>query len=200
MPRITGPNIAEHVRQQEAAIVAAAARLFAQRGVANTDLGDIAEAVGLARSSLYRYFPDKDHILLRWFQIELDPVIERSRAIIEGPGSVDERLFAWLDYQVEYVTDPAHELAPLIATEIGALGPEVRHEIAAGHGRLYGTLGELVAEALAADDGSADRDPVVVAQLIAGLLQAAAQAASAGVDSSMVRRELHHGALAVLHG
>ncbi|MEZ5136913.1 MAG: helix-turn-helix domain-containing protein [Acidimicrobiales bacterium] len=67
-PRITAPTIAEHAACQETAILDAAADLFAERGVVGTEMADIAEAVGIARSSLYRYFPDKDHILLAWFE------------------------------------------------------------------------------------------------------------------------------------
>ena len=48
-----------------------AIRLFLERGYENVTLGDIAVGIGLARNSLYRYFPDKAHILLRWFQSEL---------------------------------------------------------------------------------------------------------------------------------
>lgn len=207
MPRIQAANIAEHVRQQEDAILGAAARLFAERGVAATDLGDIAEAVGLARSSLYRYFPDKDHILLRWFQRELEPVIDRSRAIATDDRPVGERLTRWLDFQLDFVADPDHDLAPRIMQELGAVSPGVQAEIAEGHRRVYGTLGDLVTEALAGRPGSAgakarssdaDRDPRVVTQLLGGLVQAAGTAVINGADLEHVRTELQRSARAVL--
>ncbi len=208
MPRISAANIAEHVRQQEAAIVAAAAALFAEKGVSGTDLADIAEAVGLARSSLYRYFPDKDHILLRWFELELEPVIEQSNAIIEGPGSPTERLLAWLDFQLDYVTDPQHDLAPMLQSEIGAVSPEVQAAIGQGHARLYGTLSSLVRDALATPPPGAtrrrsvavadDRDPRIVGSLLSGLLRGAAEATSNGADTEAARQELHRAARHVL--
>lgn len=40
-----------------------AADLFARRGYANTTIQDIAQALGLSRSSLYHYFPSKDEVL-----------------------------------------------------------------------------------------------------------------------------------------
>ena len=41
-----------------------AAQLFVQRGYANTRIQDIAEEMGLSRSSLYHYFQSKDEVLL----------------------------------------------------------------------------------------------------------------------------------------
>jgi AcrR family transcriptional regulator len=202
VPRISAANIAEHVQQQEDAILKAAARLFAEKGVAGTEIGDIAKAVGLARPSLYRYFPDKDHILLRWFERELAPVIERSDAIIDGPGSPEERLIEWMDFQLDFVQNPEHDLAPMLTREIGAVSADVQAAIGEGHARLYGTLRRLVDEALAAAHRprTPRRDAAVVTGLLGGLLQAAAQSAIAGANPRHVRTELHRASMAVLAG
>lgn len=202
MPRINAANIAEHIRQQEESILRAAAHLFAEQGVAATDLGDIAKAVGLARSSLYRYFPDKDHILLRWFERELEPVIAQSEAIIDGPGSPDDRLVRWMDFQLDYIRNPEHDLAPTLTAELSAVSPEVQRAIGEGHARLYQTLRRLVDEAFATQrrPGAARRDAQVVTGLLGGLLQAAAQSTIAGADEKHVRLELRRAARAVLAG
>lgn len=202
MPRIKAASIAEHVRQQEDAILTAAAHLFAEQGVGATDIGDIARAVGLARSSLYRYFPDKDHILLRWFERELEPVVARSEAIIDGRGTPEERLVRWMDFQLDYVQNPEHDLAPTLTAEMAAVSPEVQRAIGEGHARLYQTLRRLVDEALAEQrrPGAPRRDGQVVTSLLSGLLQAAASSAVGGADVKHVRRELRRAASAVLAG
>lgn len=201
MPRIKAANIAEHVRQQEAAILGAAAELFAERGVAAVDLGDIAEAVGLARSSLYRYFPDKDHILLRWFERELEPVVAASAAIAADDAPPAQRLARWIDFQLDYVADPAHQVAPRLSREVGALDPTVARQIGEGHARLYATLGRVVAERLAEQRpgrGHARRDPVLVTKLVGGIVQAGAQAVIDGGDPKAVRAEVQRAASALL--
>jgi AcrR family transcriptional regulator len=48
-------------RRQE--IVAAAADLFDRQGYANTSMDDIGRTVGIAKPTLYHYFPSKDQIL-----------------------------------------------------------------------------------------------------------------------------------------
>lgn len=198
MPRIKAATIAEHVRQQEAAILRAAADLIAERGVAAVDLADIARAVGLARSSLYRYFPDKDHILLRWFERELEPVLAASEEIAAADVTPAERLRRWIDFQLDYVVDPAHQLAPQLSREIGALDPAVARQISEGHTRLYATLGRVVGEHLAAQRRRPGRDPVLVTRLIGGVVQAGAQAVIDGTDPEAVRAEVQQAAAALL--
>ncbi|MEX2198771.1 MAG: TetR/AcrR family transcriptional regulator [Burkholderiales bacterium] len=50
---------------KEAAILAAAERLFAERGYAGTRTADIARAAGVTERTLFKYFPGKDVLLRR---------------------------------------------------------------------------------------------------------------------------------------
>ena len=70
-----------------------AARLvFARRGVAGTGLAHVADAVGMGRSSLYHYYPDKD-ALLRDLVRELLAEEERLfDAALNGHGSALARI------------------------------------------------------------------------------------------------------------
>lgn len=49
----------------EAEILERAAQVFSERGYGATSLQDIAADLGLSRSSLYHYFPNKEHLLTR---------------------------------------------------------------------------------------------------------------------------------------
>ena len=72
-------------------------------------MGDIADAVGLARTSLYRYFPTKSHIVLAWFERAIGPHIVASAAIADGPGLPAERLERWLTLQLDVMLDAEHD-------------------------------------------------------------------------------------------
>lgn len=146
MPKITGESIQEHVRAQEQAILDAAARLFLERGFTATTLGDIAGEVGLARNSLYRYFPDKEHILLRWFARETEPFAARTRQILTAESPALDRIQAWVDFQLDYATDPAHALGAQLTGEAESLSAGTRRLIADGHRRLYEQLALVVGE------------------------------------------------------
>jgi AcrR family transcriptional regulator len=50
--------------RMEQAIIAAAGDLFDRKGFNQTSLGDIADAVGVARSTLYHYFDNREQILV----------------------------------------------------------------------------------------------------------------------------------------
>src|SRR5260370_42362423 len=52
-------------QRREEAILAAAARLGAERGIRQVTLTDIAHAVGLHKSAMLRYFETREQIFLR---------------------------------------------------------------------------------------------------------------------------------------
>jgi AcrR family transcriptional regulator len=211
VPRITGPDIATHVARQEAAVVRAAVGLFADRGYAAVTLADIAAAVGLARTSLYRYFPDKDHILLAWLRSEIDELVDRSQAIAGADLPATTRLVQWFHLHLDYIGDPDHQLFTAIAAAMSNLTPDVRAEVVDQHQRLYATVNGIVADALSAsptggaadgDDDSRDdrddRDPEIVAALVLGMFRAAGDAISRGADRATVGAELDRSAIALL--
>jgi AcrR family transcriptional regulator len=194
VPRIAAPTIEAHVAQQEEAVVRAATRLFTERGFHAVTLADIAAAAGLKRTSLYRYFPDKDHILLAWLRRAVEPLLVRSTEIAAGPGTPPERVRAWLRLQLDELTDPDHRLFTAIAQTAGALSDDVQAEIGVQHRLLYDTIGSSIAEALA----GTRRDPVLVTGLLLGLLRATADAIGHGVDRSAAVAELDAAASTLL--
>ena len=196
MPRISADTVAAHVAIQSAAVVEAAARLFAERGIAEVTMGDIAEEVGLARNSLYRYFPDKGHILVAWLTAEIDPLVAESARIAGTDEPVAERLERWLSFHLELGTDDDHRLMERVAEEIGALPAEVRAEIGAQHRRLYLTIQPVVTELLV----GTGRDAGVVIGLIGGLLRSATELVNHGMPVEAVEPELLVAAAAVVTG
>ncbi len=195
MPRIQADSVAEHVAQQEAAVFDAALRLFAERGYASVTLADVAAEVGLARSSLYRYFPDKAHILLRWFRTELPAQVERATALLGGDGPARARIEAWVEDQLDYARQPEHELIVALAEAVGDLGPEERAELADSHRRVLAPLDAALAEAGLADAGERS----AVADLIGGLVIAAGgREARRGAVDPAVRAEVRRAVAALL--
>ncbi len=134
-------------------------------------MADIAAAVGLARNSLYRYYPDKAHILLRWFRTELPRQSERSRALLVGDGHPVDRIKRWADDQLDYARQPEHRLIAALADAVPNLDPETRAELATSHQELFAPLDDTLAEAGVAQP--ADRSAIT--DLTGGLVLSAAQ-------------------------
>jgi AcrR family transcriptional regulator len=60
----------------EQRILAAARSTYLKSGVENTGMGDIAEAAGIARSTLYRYFPTRDEVLVAVIRTDMMSMAE----------------------------------------------------------------------------------------------------------------------------
>ena len=140
MPRISAATIAEHVAQQEAAVIDAARRLFDTRGFQHVSMRDIADEVGLSRTALYRYFPTKAHLVQGWFDAAMTPLIAASEEAVAEPGSAAARLDRWLAVQLDFLLDDEHTALVSAALESEDLPAEVRDHIGARHRELYSSL------------------------------------------------------------
>lgn len=170
MPRITADSVAEHVAQQEQAVFDAAIGLFVERGYSAVTLGDIAAQVGLARNSLYRYFPDKASILLRWYRAEMPVQTARSAELLAGGDPPSDRLLRWADAQIDYARLPEHTLIAALGEVAPGLPAEALAELAESHAQLLAPLVATLAEVgLSGDDLDAAQE------LIWGLIVAQAQ-------------------------
>jgi AcrR family transcriptional regulator len=171
MPKIKAGSVAEHVARQEAAVFDAAITLFTERGFDAVSLGDIAAAVGLARNSLYRYFPDKAHILLRWFARELPAEVQRARELLSGPEPARERIWRGAVARLDYAKTPEHALIANLSSVVPELDDAARAELADSHRQLQAPL-----DAALRDAGiRRPADRTVIAELIGALVLATAQ-------------------------
>jgi AcrR family transcriptional regulator len=185
MPRIAAQNIEEHIRLQTSRILDAARNLFSANGYRGTDMSDIARSMGLARNSLYRYYPSKDHILVAVIQRDMGPYIAQIHELgaqIENPA---ERIDAWLDLQVELATGPCQAAMRMLG-DMGEVPGELREEIGVLHEPANAILASSVAELL----GGSDRDPKVLSAMIVGMVQHAGAVAMDGADPASVAGEL----------
>jgi TetR/AcrR family transcriptional regulator, transcriptional repressor for nem operon len=94
-PRLTARGAATRER-----IVAGAAALIYERGVASTSLDDIMAATRTSKSQLYHYFADKDALVLEVIRRQLDLVITGQEADLRQLRTW-EGLRRWRDHLVE---------------------------------------------------------------------------------------------------
>ncbi|WP_236791748.1 TetR family transcriptional regulator [Amycolatopsis sp. GM8] len=92
--------------QQE--IAEAATALFAERGFEATTIGDIAAAVGMSQSSVFRYFGTKEEIVLGKFGFVVDDMLATLRARPAGEP-VWTSLRAAIDVLVSLADLPVNE-------------------------------------------------------------------------------------------
>lgn len=193
MPKIAAENIEEHVRRQTERILDVATELFTANGYRATDLGAIARNMGLARNSLYRYFPSKDHILVAVMQREMLPYVERTSSLTTQYRDPAERIDAWLDLQIELATGPCHAMIRMLG-DIDQAADETRAQIRVLHEAPHEVLERAVAELLS----DTERDPKVVSAMIASMAESAAGVAMWSGDVDSVVPELKKSVRGVL--
>lgn len=140
-----------------AAILAAAERLFAERGCAETRLEDVAAAVGIRRASLFYYWADK-HALYDAVLAEVcGDLRRRLEPVLLGPGTLLDRSLAAVEVWVEALA-ARPTTARILLREV-ADGRSGQEPAIVKHTRAFF---ELVGQALARSGGDvlAHAEPV----------------------------------------
>ena len=137
VPRLWSDTIDTHRRAVREAVLDATGELASKHGTRGVTMAAIAEAAGIGRATLYKYFPDLDAILLAWHERHVAARLERLTAIVEN-GSGPEALRAVL---LAYAFSERHaaELPELHGAEHAS---EARHQ-------LLGFVRDLVSEGVA---------------------------------------------------
>ncbi len=127
----------------------AALRAFREKGFHATTLDDIAEHLGLRKTALYHYFPDKEAILWACHQeslAELDRIIRGVRKL----ETASDQLAFVIREHVRVMTDTL-EGSPL-AFEVGAFSPERQRTIIAARDRYERAVRRIIARGIAAGE------------------------------------------------
>jgi TetR/AcrR family transcriptional regulator len=133
--------VREKRRRRQAEILRAALRAFGRKGYHRTTLDDIAEHVGVQKTALYHYFPDKEAIL---YECHRESLAELARIMREANrlGSATEMLTHAVHEHVRVMTDTL-EGSPL-AFEVTALSDERQARIIAGRDRYERQLRRII--------------------------------------------------------
>ena len=160
------PHVREKRDRRSKEILRAALRGFRERGYHATTLEDIAERLGVGKTALYHYFPDKESILYACHQeslAELDRIIKGTKEL----ETAAERLGFVIREHVRVMTDTL-EGSPL-AFEVSALSPERQHEVIAARDRYERALRRIIAQGV--EDGEfRAADPKIAVFAILGAI------------------------------
>jgi TetR/AcrR family transcriptional repressor of nem operon len=96
MPDVVDPRLTARGRATRDRIVAAAATLIHERGVAGTSLDDVRAATGTSKSQLYHYFADKSALVRAVVDRQVAAVLQSQAPELDSLDSM-EALQAWRD-------------------------------------------------------------------------------------------------------
>lgn len=123
MPRISEQTIVEHRHRIEAALLDAWDVLRREHGFEEITLALVAERAGIARNSIYRYFPDKMHLMLAYLRREVARFIEDARAQVDQVAGADARLRLLIELLMAHFAThagagPTVDVSPLLSPEL----------------------------------------------------------------------------------
>lgn len=160
-------HIREKRRRRRAEILSAALGAFRDRGYHATTLEHIADRLGVRKTALYHYFPDKESIL---HACHLESLLQVHRTVADAQErfvSASEQLAHVIREHVRVMTDTL-EGSPL-AFEVTALAPAHQAEVIASRDRYERALREIIERGIA--DGEFRRvDPKIPIFAILGAI------------------------------
>ncbi|MFJ2704936.1 TetR/AcrR family transcriptional regulator [Streptomyces sp. NPDC087428] len=173
MPRIRAATVAEHHAQQRLALVRAARELLESGDADAVTFTAIAKATGLARNSVYKYFPGRPELLAAVVEDAMPRWTEAIRAGMSAAGTPEEKIAAYVSSQLALVRDGEHRIAQALA---GVRDAAVVRESAVRAHR------ELLTPLIGALTELGEEDPRRTALLLQGIVNAATTAVESGDD------------------
>jgi AcrR family transcriptional regulator len=93
------PTSADEARER---ILAAAERCIDRHGIRKTTMDDVACEVGLSRPSVYRYFADRDDLLIELITRHARALLDRAHKSISRQSSLPDQIVANVLYTAEH--------------------------------------------------------------------------------------------------
>ena len=136
------PRIREKRRRKRAEILHAALRAFRDKGYHSTTLNDIAQQLGVRKTALYHYFPDKETILYECHReslAEVHGLLAEARRRFDSAG---RQLNYVIQEHVRVMTESLE--GSLLSFEVSALSPEHQSVIVASRDRYEHGLRRII--------------------------------------------------------
>lgn len=186
MPKISAATVPEHRARQRQALVRAAMAILTENGAGAVTPAAVGTRAGLARSSVYQYFPSTAALLATVIEEAFADWNATVAAAMAGAATPAARIDAYVTAALRLAAAGGHRAAAALAH--ADLPPACRSRLDELHREEAGPLAAAIT-ALGAPD------PELTGRLLGGLLQAAMAAVEAGADpDSAISRTL-----AVIH-
>ncbi|MER7554736.1 TetR/AcrR family transcriptional regulator [Streptomyces anulatus] len=177
MPRISAATVAEHHAQQRLALVRAARELLESGDAGAVTFTAIAKATGLARNSVYKYFPGRPELLAAVVEDAMPRWTDAIRAGMSAASTPEEKIAAYVSSQLDLVRGGEHRIAQALAGVQDAA--VVRESAMRAHQ-------ELLTPLIGALTDLGDQDPRRTSLLLQGIVNAATTAIENGDDPDAV--------------
>jgi AcrR family transcriptional regulator len=176
MPKLWNDTIESHRHKVRDTTLDAAASLVAEHGLASVTMSAIAHRTGIARATLYRYFPDVEAILAAWHERQVGAHLEMLSEVRDHTDDPGDRLPAVLRAYARLAQN--HESSDLSTSLHRA------EHVATAQQQLHHFLRDLITEGAARGELRAD---IPAGELASYCLHALTAAATATTEAALER-------------
>ena len=99
------PLTEEEQQRRRKEIFDATVHLFLEKGFKETSMRQIAETVGVGKSTLYDYYKTKDEILISYFEDAINELTENAKDIVAQDLEISEKLRKIMEMHLAYLID-----------------------------------------------------------------------------------------------
>ena len=181
MPRIEAATVVQHHHMRRTALIDAGRELLLGSGFDAVTPAAVGAIAGIARSSVYQYFPSTASLLLAIIDDAFPAATARVTDAVAGIEDPKARIDAYVGAAFDFAVGPEHRLFDALGGD--RLPAEVKERLEALHRQQYVPLIEALARLGVPNVG-------LVTQLIGGLVQSAVRAAKSGADPELARATL----------
>ena len=165
--QLSGSRRALRRDRQRDAILRSAARLFRERGFADTGMRDIAAAADLSPANLYHYFTSKHDLLFYCQDRALDRMLAAAVSARRTARSASDRLHLVLTAHLQTLLDEIEGATAHL--QIDSLPPPLRDAIVKKRDRYERAVRRLIAEGIERGE-LVNLDPAVVVRAMLGAM------------------------------
>lgn len=101
MPKISAKTLELHRAETIDKLIDSFGRLVMERGYEDVSLADVAQDVGLARTAIYNYFPDRESLLFAWTDREVGRAMEGIEREVDAAPTSAEKLRIFIRLQLQ---------------------------------------------------------------------------------------------------
>jgi AcrR family transcriptional regulator len=158
-------------RNSRADVVAAAGRLFAERGYHGTSMRDLGRELGLLGSSLYAHVESKQDLLVEVVEEGARLFEESAASALAEPGPASDRLRALIAGHIDVVLDNP-DVVRTFLNEARMLDEDHRSRVIAARDRYEESFREVIASGVVEGSFRPDTDPKIASIFILSILNA----------------------------
>jgi AcrR family transcriptional regulator len=182
VPRLWSESINTHRQMVRDAVLDAVAGIAERDGLLALTMSRIAEASGIGRATLYKYFPDIAAVVTAWHERQIEHHVATLGELAAAPADAASRLEAVLEGYAMSAYHGGHQHTPELAVLLHA---DAR--ISRAHDRVHELLRQLIVDSSRDGQVRDDVDPGELAAFALHALSAAGTLRSRPAVKRLVR-------------